>query len=65
MSLAALNRMKNLSFLLLFLFFLVLGLPGPSMSLCPMDEAISKKINQDFSSLREDPPSNLTEGLTD
>ncbi|EDL74954.1 resistin [Rattus norvegicus] len=43
--------MKNLSFLLLFLFFLVLGLLGPSMSLCPMDEAISKKINQDFSSL--------------
>lgn len=48
--------MKNLSFLLLFLFFLVPGLLGSSTPLCPMDEAINKKINQDFSSLCEDPP---------
>lgn len=48
-------RMKNLSFLL-FLFFLVPGLLGSSMPLCPMDEAINKKINQDFSSLCEDLP---------
>ncbi|XP_028635661.1 resistin [Grammomys surdaster] len=43
--------MKNLSFLLPFLFFLVPGLLGSSTPLCPMDEAINKKINQDFSSL--------------
>ncbi|XP_031198338.1 resistin [Mastomys coucha] len=43
--------MKNFSFPLLFLFFLVPGLLGSSVPPCPMDEAIDKKINQDFNSL--------------
>ncbi|EDL21942.1 resistin precursor [Mus musculus] len=43
--------MKNLSFPLLFLFFLVPELLGSSMPLCPIDEAIDKKIKQDFNSL--------------
>ena len=45
------HGMKNLSFPLLFLFFLVPELLGSSMPLCPIDEAIDKKIKQDFNSL--------------
>lgn len=48
--------MKNLSFSLLFLCFLVRGLLGSSMPLCPIDEAIDKKIKQDINSLCEDLP---------
>lgn len=51
--------MKALS----FLFIPVLGLLVCGQSLCPIDKAVSKKIQDVTTSLGENPPTNLSQAL--